>query len=639
MATDLRSDLAVAGLTKAVRAALARHGSGGVTVTGRALGVRDELAVPAGDTEPGDVSVYVYGHTAVIGPLHHGGVTAPACGRCLARRWQAVRPEDIRDALETGGDTHACGDHPFLTPFTADAVAGVIAAHVVGHRDVTTSAPYSTVCLVNLETLEVQQVPLVPDADCPECGRRTPDTPEAAEVALEPTPKPVPDVFRTRRLGDFDLPVGAFANAVSGALGPAPFLELDSPTASSTLGWFSLRTGPYLHKTYWAGHTNSYGDSIRVGIMEGLERYAGTRPRSKTATVVASFEELGDQALDPRRCGVYSDEFYEHDGRMAPFSEKRPMPWVWGWSLRDRRPVLVPEIITYYNSSTTEAPFVQECSNGCASGGSLVEAAFHGLMELIERDAFLLAWYGMAALPEIDPHSSSRPDTRMMVDRLAMYGYEARFFDTRITFPVPVVTGVAIRKDGGLGTMCFGAGASLDPEEAVAGALAEIGTDAARLRLRTELQLAELREMARDFDKVRALNDHPGLYGLPEMAPYASFLLDGARDARPLVEVFGDGRPVLRPSVDLSEDLAACVDAVASAGFDTIVVEQTLPEQRDMGLSTASVIVPGLLPIDFGWGRQRALHMPRTRTALREAGLRGDDLTRDQLNPAPHPFP
>jgi len=49
--------------------------------------------------------------------------------------------------------------------------------------------------------------------------------------------------------------------------------------------------------------------------------------------------------------------------------------------------------------------------------------------------------------------------------------------------------------------------------------------------------------------------------------------------------------------------------------------------------------VPGLVPIDFGWRRQRALHMPRLRTALREAGRLSRDLRSDELNPAPHPFP
>lgn len=51
------------------------------------------------------------------------------------------------------------------------------------------------------------------------------------------------------------------------------------------------------------------------------------------------------------------------------------------------------------------------------------------------------------------------------------------------------------------------------------------------------------------------------------------------------------------------------------------------------------MIVPGLLPIDFGWTKQRALHMPRLRTAFRRAGWRETDLAESELHRVPHPFP
>jgi ribosomal protein S12 methylthiotransferase accessory factor len=226
-----------------------------------------------------------------------------------------------------------------------------------------------------------------------------------------------------------------------------------------------------------------------------------------------------------------------------------------------------------------------------------------------------------------------------MIDRLAMYGYRARFFDTRITFPVPVVTAVAERVDGGIGRLCFGAGASLDPEAALAAGLCEIATDAVNLRARTVREEPRLRAMAADFAQVRVLHDHPLLYGLPEMARYAEFLLrpaDRSGGPRPPAAL-ADG--ALTPGDDLREDVERCVAAVTGAGFDVITVDQTAPEQRALGFHTAGVIVPGLLPIDFGWSRQRARHLPRMRSALREAGLCARDLDIGDLNPAPHPFP
>jgi ribosomal protein S12 methylthiotransferase accessory factor len=98
-------------------------------------------------------------------------------------------------------------------------------------------------------------------------------------------------------------------------------------------------------------------------------------------------------------------------------------------------------------------------------------------------------------------------------------------------------------------------------------------------------------------------------------------------------------RDTVAAGTDLRDDAEHVVAEVVRAGFDVVAVDQTTPEQRGLGFHTAGVIVPGLLPIDFGWSRQRALRMPRMRTALHRAGLAERELTPDDLNPAPHPFP
>ncbi|RLU81544.1 bacteriocin biosynthesis protein SagD [Streptomyces griseocarneus] len=612
---------------------------GATTVT--VLGVRDELSRGPGPST-GRASaphVQLYGHHALTG-------TGATCPRCLARRWQSVRGRALRDALELGSGTRAAGRPPYAVPFLADAVAALLTARTEQEAEQgADDGPFPAVHLVDLETLRVGRHRLVPDAECPDCARRVPDNASAAVLTLRPAPEHRPGAFRVRPSQEYGLPADAFANPVCGALGPGVVHDVASASTSATVGCFELRSGTYLRETFWGGHADSYADSERVGVLEGLERAAGMRARGRVPQVRASLAELGDEALDPRVCGLYPQEFHRANPRVVPFSPDREIPWVWGYSLRDRRPLLVPEILTYYGTPGLENRFVQESSNGCASGGSLEEAVYHGLMEVIERDAFLLAWYGRAALPELDPRSSTDARTRQMVDRLAMYGYEARFFDTRITFPVPVVTAVAVRRDGGPGALCFGAGASLDPEAALAAGLCEIATDAVNIRGRVERDGARLRAMAADFDKVLALHDHPLVYGLPEMARHASFLLDGDhgghgdRPRHALAELYRPGPRALPASGDLREDVERCVAAVAGEGFDVVVVDQTLPEQRALGLHTVSVLVPGLLPIDFGWRRQRAPHMPRMRTALRAAGRRERDLRPEDLNPAPHPFP
>ncbi|MER5629113.1 TOMM precursor leader peptide-binding protein [Streptomyces nitrosporeus] len=610
----------------ALRDALGEAGAGAApAVTVAPLGVQDAYALTGAAT--GDaVPVHLYGRQVLIGPWPARDGTA-GCGTCLARRWQGVRSVSLREGLELGSATRPVGDWPYGTPFAATAVAALVAG-ITGAGP--GPGPYPRVHLLDLDAMTVRSHPLVPDPECPACGAPRPDTAEAAALTLRPAPAYRPGVFRVRRVEDHRLPEDAFVNPHWGALGSSVICDVASTTTSATVGCFSTRSGDYLRETFWGGHADTYARSRSIGVLEALERYAGMRARARTTRLTASLDELGPDAVDPRETGLYTEEFHTANPRVRPFTPDRRIPWVWGWSLRDDRPRPVPEILAYYHAPGLENRFVQESSNGCASGGSTEEAVYFGLMEVIERDAFLLAWYGQVPLREIDPSTSTRTATRHMVDRLAMYGYRARFFDTRISFPVPVVTACAERFDGSTGRMCFGAGAGLDPESALDSALCEIATDSVNLVGRTLRDEKRLRAMATDFDQVTTLHDHPLSYGIPEMGRHADFLLRQP-DPRPPLAVSDLARPGpgTPETSDLREVLLRAVGTVTAAGFDVVVVDQTLPEQRALGLHTVKVLVPGLLPIDFGWSRQRARHMPRMRTTLGPSGL----------NPAPHPFP
>ena len=66
-----------------------------------------------------------------------------------------------------------------------------------------------------------------------------------------------------------------------------------------------------------------------------------------------------------------------------------------------------------------------ETSNGCAIGGSLEEAIFHGILEIVERDAFLLTWYAKLPLPRLDLSSANDTELQLMIQRLrTITGYE-----------------------------------------------------------------------------------------------------------------------------------------------------------------------------------------------------------------------
>ncbi|MFG2364737.1 TOMM precursor leader peptide-binding protein [Streptomyces mirabilis] len=600
------------------------------------LGASDMLATDRGSVaRHSRATVHLTSHTALLGPWNGSGSgLAPACGQCLAMRWQRLRPRFEREALEYGGDLRAVGDWPLVTAYAADALWSCYLA-VAAAGDMPDGA---RVALVDLATLMVRNYPLIADPLCPNCGSEEPETAERAVLELTSRPKPAASVYRLRRPADYRLPAEALTNPACGLLGASVSLSVVSPTTAPVSGQV-LAPGYYgLADMSWSGQANSYGLSRDLAFLEGLERYSGIERRRRAELPVAAYRDVADQALDPRECGTYSPTTYALDEALRPFDPDREIPWVWGYSLRDHRPIMVPARLVHYGSGSQVDNFVFESSNGCASGGSLEEAILFGLLELVERDSFVLGWYGGADLTEIDLAGSTNPELHGMIDRAGFLGYDVKAFDNRIDLQIPVVTGVAIRRDGGEGTLSFAAGASLDPETAVLAAISEILTYIPALPGRVAERRDEVKAMVDDFYRVRELRDHSALFALPEMKQHARRYVEPLTK-RPFDEVYGRWETKRPSTADLHDDLRSCQAELQDAGFDVVVVDQTTAEQRALGLHTVSTIVPGLLPIDFGWSRQRALRMPRMLSAFQRAGMRSDALNEAELNRVPHPFP
>ncbi|WP_326705447.1 TOMM precursor leader peptide-binding protein [Streptomyces cyaneofuscatus] len=610
------------------------------------LGAADTLGFghpdPYADTRPA-ADVQLTSRAVLIGPWG-GGPSGAACGQCLAMRWQRLRSRSEREALELGHEPRGAVHWPVLTAYAVDAVWATYSALFTGRRSNPDATPADRalpqVTRIDLATLATATFPLLPEPLCPACVVEVPDTAEAARMELGPTPKPDPDGYRLRTLDSYPLPTAALANPVCGALGSDTWINPASTTTAPVAGTHFVRGYAGLNDVTWSGQANRYATSRTLAYLEGLERYAGTHRRRGTSPVVDSYRNLAEQgqALNPADCGFYAPETYASDPLVSPFDPDRAIPWVWGHSLRDDAPILVPARLAHYSAGVDADNFVFECSNGCATGGSPEEAILFGLLELVERDAFLLAWYGRARLTAIDLATATTPAVRSMLDRAALHGYDVHAFDTRMDLAVPVVTALAVRRDGGHGTLSFSAAAGFDPADTVEAALSEVLTYIPHLPYQVAERRTELEAMEQDFSKVLHLKDHAQLYGLPSMVRHAAEYLE-PEAVLPLEEVFADWQPLRPRTGDLLDDLRCLRDQLTDCGYDVIAVDQTTPEQHRMGLHTVSTTAPGLLPLDFGWTRQRALHMPRLRTALRAAGRRADDLPEAEIKAVPHPFP
>jgi len=631
-----------------VRGHLAGRAADGVTVDVGVLGLPAPADGPAPDgTPPGGELVYpvrLYGGTVLMGPLHRADGSSRPCGRCLERRWLALRPVEERRPIEDRADFWMAGNEPSLTPFALEQMAQIVSAETAGTGPAPGELRLGRIVALRTADLTVTRHELIADSECEACATPVADTAEGARLPLEPRPKATPTSYRGSSAADLTLPAAGLVNEVCGALAGTAQRVYQCSATLPVSGYFRVRSKYDYHEMWWSGQSQSSASSERYGMLEGLERYAGQFPRAKDPKAYASYRELSPDALDPTTMGSYTPDFYAgHHDYYQPFHPDTPTHWVWGYSYGESRPVLVPEQVVFYLDRRPDRKFVQECSNGCASGTSTEEALLHGLLELIERDAFLLCWYGSARLPEIDQESCADEEIQFMLDRVARLGYRMRLFDMRVDIPVPAVMAVAERLDGGLGRLCFAAGASLDPVEAVRAAIAETASYIPGMDERVEAKLPDLRQMAEDYNRVHELTHHALLYGLPEMAPIVDFLLKDGPEPRSMDELYASWLEQRPATLDLADDARFVIARLRDAGSDVVAVDQTCPEQDGTGIRTLCVLAPGLVPIDFGWERQRALDHPRLRAYL-DGGLaeihpRSGGLGPTGLNRRPHPFP
>jgi ribosomal protein S12 methylthiotransferase accessory factor len=592
---------------------------------------------------------------AVIGPLVRPGV--PGCASCAESRRRGARSDRRHRAALHDRYRHrlATVRSSWLTDFAVDVVAALVATEVAGAHDApargvavplasargggATARTTGAVICVSLDTLATSVHRFLPDPLCATCGSVPRDTADEAVLTLRSRPKPSPDTYRIHHLADLsavllDTYVDAEAGVVS-AVRPREAFGL--PTADAPVG---LRTSGFTE--FGFGRTLDHRASGLCAVLEALERYGGFAPGRTRPDVWASYADVREHALDPRTLGLYESQRHRQaaSGYQA-FDERVELQWMWAYSFGRQESVLVPASIAYYGHTLgwlRGRPLTYETSNGCALGGCLEEAILYGVLEVAERDAFLMTWYARLPAPRIDLGSARDRRIPLLAERTTRAsGYEILAFATTLEQGVPAVLVMAVHPETRTGqakALCT-AGAHLDPERACLGALAELVPMLSTTPAEYARQTDRIRAMVDNPDLVRVMSDHSLLYCDPAAFDRLDFLTR-PRPQRTFAEAFTSPRIA---GDDLRDDVTDLIGRYLSTGLDVIVVDQTTAEHRAGDLRCVKVIIPGMLPMTFGHFARRTDGLPRLLTVPHLLGHRDRPLSPTDVNPHPHPFP
>jgi ribosomal protein S12 methylthiotransferase accessory factor len=327
--------------------------------------------------------------------------------------------------------------------------------------------------------------------------------------------------------------------------------------------------------TVYNGKGATVEESRISAIMEGIERYSS---------------EVHDRRIER---GLYLELFNRgrvvdpRDLILPP--EANPdqiLPWFEGYDIANDEPTFVSAEAVFHPLPPRFHPLFRTNTNGLASGNTMEEAIFHGLCEVIERDAWSIVEIsrntGRAVININDPLVD------WMQKKFADAGVEVTIRD--ITSDVGIPTMAAVADDLQL----------RDPMLLTMGMGSHTSARIAVMRALTEVAQSRLTQIhgAREDTPVALLRKRMGYERTKRMNAYW-FRNNGTIDFTAIHSYDTD---------DFLKDIQVMIAALTKQGLDRVIVVDLTREE--IGIPVVRVIVPGLeaFAMDPDRKGRRAIH-------------------------------
>ncbi|MEA2326024.1 MAG: oxazoline/thiazoline synthase [Thermoanaerobaculia bacterium] len=372
-------------------------------------------------------------------------------------------------------------------------------------------------------------------------------------------------------------------------------------------------------RTHSSGKGKTDAQARTSALCEALERYSGVF-RGDEPRVTGSYAELGEAAIDPRTCMLYSERQYAQREQwlargsrfqIVPlaFDESARIEWTPLWSLTGQRQRLLPTSYLFYNHPTPpDHFFCWADSNGAAAGKTLEEAMLQGLLELVERDAVAIWWYNRIVRRGVDLDAFADDFFSEVQTFYRGRDRDVWVLDITSDFGIPVCVAISRRNRGPTEDIMMGFGAHFDPRIALTRAVTELNQF-----------IPALLNVAPDGTTIYAFGDLESFHWW-KTATIADqpYLLPATAAGVTAAEYpsYAEEGP--------AELLKRLIAILQAKGHEVLLLDQTRP---DIELPVVKMVVPGLRHFWARYAPGRLYDVPVA------AGWLQRPLIEDELNP------
>ncbi|MEN6573903.1 YcaO-related McrA-glycine thioamidation protein [Methanobacterium aggregans] len=315
----------------------------------------------------------------------------------------------------------------------------------------------------------------------------------------------------------------------------------------------------------YAGKGATKTQAKASAMMESFERYSAEIHDSDREKIISGVFEEVDNALDPRSLILPNTQFNPEESRLE---------WIKARDLKDEREYMVPANAVYHPYNLQDSlKLFKSNTNGLASGNRIEEAVFHGMMEVVERDAWSIFEAHRSSKPEIDCENTENPLIKDLLMKFRDAGINVKLMDLTADIKISTIAAVSddpVLKDPALLTL--GVGTHLDPEIAAIRALTEVAQSRAT-------QIHGTRE-----DTVRAVFMRKA--GYERMKRINKHWFGDSEETINLSEIKN------RSGSSFREDISMAMKILRKCGFNDVLYSDLT--RSNIEIPVVRVIIPGL---------------------------------------------